>query len=315
MKLKFFVGVTDNEWFKFLADKKPDEVNFWRPSADRPVAKLDYGAPFLFKLHKPENAIVGGGFFAGFQPLSVSQAWDAFGISNGASTREEVLARVSKYRKRERRLPIDPLIGCTALVDPFFLDKEDWIEAPKDWSNPIVVGKLYDSSTVLGRDLWERVSLARLGQRLNAHFVREKVLNPFTGPVLGPAYLRNARLGQGAFRVLTLKNYNERCCITGETTLPVLEAAHIQPVSSEGDHQLTNGLLLRADMHILYDRGLIGVDSDYRIRVSRFIQDQYLNGKVYYAHDGEGLRSMPTDPELRPNREKLDWHMQNVFVR
>jgi putative restriction endonuclease len=75
------------------------------------------------------------------------------------------------------------------------------------------------------------------------------------GPVLGRAYLRKARLGQGAFRLLTAKNYHERCCITGESTLPVLEAAHIRPVAQEGDHTLSNGLLMRADMHILYDRG------------------------------------------------------------
>jgi len=60
--MKYFVGVTDNSWFEFLANLKPDKVNFWRPSG-KLFRAIEVGAPFLFKLHSPENSIVGGGSF------------------------------------------------------------------------------------------------------------------------------------------------------------------------------------------------------------------------------------------------------------
>jgi putative restriction endonuclease len=114
---------------------------------------------------------------------------------------------------------------------------------------------------------------------------------------------------------MTLENFRHRCCITGETTGPVLQAAHIKPVTQDGRHSILNGLLLRADLHILYDSGLVGIDHTYRVRVSPQIKDLYLNGRVYYAHEGEKLRSLPTNSQLRPDPELLDWHMQTVFVR
>ena len=67
-------------------------------------------------------------------------------------------------------------------------------------------------------------------------------------------------------------------------------------------------------MHILFDRGLIGVDADYNIRVSPQIREHYLNGKVYYEHDGQPLRSLPKDKGLRPDRDLLDLRMKEFFV-
>lgn len=61
--MKFYIGVTDDSWFHFLAPKKPDEVNFWRPRDKSTFRAIDQGAPFLFKLHSPNNYIVGGWFF------------------------------------------------------------------------------------------------------------------------------------------------------------------------------------------------------------------------------------------------------------
>src|SRR5690242_2032811 len=61
--LKFWVGVTDRDWYDFLAAQRAEEVNFWQPS-EKPLARfLAPGSPFLFKLHSPDNFIVGGGFF------------------------------------------------------------------------------------------------------------------------------------------------------------------------------------------------------------------------------------------------------------
>ena len=312
--MTYFVGVTDNEWFRFLAARKPDEVNFWRPMAKVPFRALEYGAPFLFKLHKPEHKIVGGGFFAGYRRTFLSRAWNDFGTGNGAPSLFDFRESIRRYRAGRGLTTQDPEIGCIALAEPFFFEEKDWVPAPPDWANGIVSGKRYDTDDPIGRMVWDRVTMVRLGQRIDEPAVRERPSRAYDGPILGKAYLRRARLGQGAFRLLTLENYDERCCITGETTVPVLEAAHIRPVARDGDHALSNGLLMRADMHILYDRGLIGVDRDYKIHVSGQIREHYLNGKVYYRHAGEPLRSVPEDAGLQPDPELLAWHMDHVFI-
>ena len=63
--MRFSVGVTDNDWFHFLAERQPDEVSFWRPSAAQTFQAVQPGAPFLFKLHQPQNFVAGGGASCG----------------------------------------------------------------------------------------------------------------------------------------------------------------------------------------------------------------------------------------------------------
>lgn len=88
--MKFWVGVTDNNWFEFLSTKNFDEVNFWQPSAIPLFKKLHPGTPFLFKLKKPFNHIAGGGYFVKYSTLPISLAWDAFGEKNGANSINEL---------------------------------------------------------------------------------------------------------------------------------------------------------------------------------------------------------------------------------
>jgi len=61
----------------------------------------------------------------------------------------------------------------------------------------------------------------------------------------------------GAFEILITDAYQRRCAITGEKTLPVLEAVHIKPFILNGTHEIGNGLLIRRDFHTLFDRGYI----------------------------------------------------------
>lgn len=81
--MRLFVGVTDDQWFHFLAGHAQcDEVNFWRPSG-KGFQALGEGELFLFKLHAPDHFIVGGGFFARALRLPLSLAWESFGEANG----------------------------------------------------------------------------------------------------------------------------------------------------------------------------------------------------------------------------------------
>ena len=58
--MKIWVGVTDKSWYEHLMRLAPEEVNFWQPSGSRTFRVLQPGEPFLFKLHSPDNFIVGG---------------------------------------------------------------------------------------------------------------------------------------------------------------------------------------------------------------------------------------------------------------
>ncbi len=312
--MKFFVGVTDYDWFRQLEADRASEVNFWLPSPDVGFAALLPGQPFLFKLKKKYgDHIVGGGFFAGYSVLPVSIAWEAFGRDNGVPDRETLQAKIAGYNTKATRFA-DPNIGCIILTDVFYLDQSQWISKPSDWSENLTRGKTYNMSDHLASELWQQVGFAVESSHAAESQVLDQIKQPVRTSVYSKSYLQKARLGQGAFRVLTLQNYGNRCCITGETTVPVLQAAHIQAVHKNGDHQLQNGLLMRADMHILFDKGLIGVDADYKIRISPQIRESYLNGKVYYEHDGQHLRSLPKDAALRPDRELLHSRMKEIFV-
>jgi putative restriction endonuclease len=121
------------------------------------------------------------------------------------------------------------------------------------------------------------------------------------------------RLGQGAFRVAVTDAYERRCSVTGERTLPVLEAAHIRPYMEGGTHEVSNGLLLRTDLHRLFDRGYVAVGPDGRFEVSRRIKEEFENGQHYYALQGTHVR-MPERPTLRAEPSALKWHRENVFL-
>ena len=124
----------------------------------------------------------------------------------------------------------------------------------------------------------------------------------------GEAYLTRGRLGQGAFRVLVTEAYERRCAITGEKTLPVLEAAHIKPYSELGPHRVRNGLLLRSDFHKLFDLGYVTVTRDLHLEVSPRLREEWRNGRVYYEFHGKQLPFMPTDSKSHPESEFLEWH-------
>lgn len=107
--------------------------------------------------------------------------------------------------------------------------------------------------------------------------------------------------------------YERRCVVTGEKTLPVLEAAHIKPYSLVGMHELSNGLLLRSDLHTFFDLGYLTITpTDLRVRVSRRIHEEFENGHEYYALEGRQVR-LPQAPYPQPSREMLDWHSQALF--
>lgn len=303
-----FVAVTDNEWFRFLASLQDvDEVNFWQPSA-RTFRVLKQGEPLLFKLHAPENYITGGGFFVRWSPLPYSIAWDVFGEKNGAATIQAMRERIERYR---HVLPSgeDYQVGCIVLTQPFFFERGDWFPPPADFRPAIQTGKVYDlAQPPLGTQLWEEVALRTMARDLDLDIEVE----PEPGRMFGEPVLVRPRLGQGSFRVLVTETYERHCAVTGEKILPVLQAAHIRPVAAEGQHRIDNGLLLRSDVHTLFDKGYVTVAPDYRFHVSPRLRTDFRNGEYYMSFDQREIW-LPSRPEDRPARDALEWHADTVF--
>jgi putative restriction endonuclease len=315
--MKLYVGITDYDWFKLHASTpEVEEVNFWRPSSTATFKALQWGEPFLFKLHSPRNFIVGGGFFTKFLQLPVSLAWDAFGEANGATSLNEVRLRIAKYRKHSIGPTEDPQIGCILLEEPFFFEEGDWIPIPEDFKQGIQMGKGYEMESGTGLRLWQEVT-ARLSGAV-ARLLGRASIGPATiaaldSPRFGTPSLVTPRLGQGSFRVLVTDAYRYRCAMTSERTLPVLEAAHIRPYANGGEHALSNGLLLRSDLHTLFDLGYVTVDpKEKKILVSDRIKAEFENGREYYKLRGEKL-VLPQNPLAIPSTESLTYHADHVF--
>lgn len=312
--MKFYVGVTDNKWFDFLASRKPDEVNFWRPSGPGSFATIPVGAPFLFKLHSPRNFIAGGGFFVKHSNLPLSLAWQAFGEKNGAPSIEALRALIEPFRANKPR-EHNPVIGCTILANPFFFRIDELIPSSAYWARTgIMQGKSFNTEEEIGHHLWSNVE-ARLASATSA----EPLLDGAGASAeemarYGAEFLTRARLGQGAFRVLVTEAYARRCAITGERTLPALEAAHIQPFAMSGPNVTPNGLLLRSDLHKLFDLGYLSVTSDHSVEVSKKIKEEFENGRDYYALHGRKLAVVPPMARDRPSSEFLEWHNRNVYL-
>jgi hypothetical protein len=125
---------------------------------------------------------------------------------------------------------------------------------------------------------------------------------------LRQTYARRVRRGQSRFRMALHKLYGSRCAFTGTNEEAVLEACHIIPHSKTGDNSLDNGLLLRSDIHVLFDEHLLTLANDgQRILVHKDItapEYALLNGKT------TGLR--PSTPYshlelLRIHNSELGW--------
>ena len=115
------------------------------------------------------------------------------------------------------------------------------------------------------------------------------------------------RRGQPRFRAELIQAYKGQCAVTGCTAIDALEAAHIVPYLGEQTNVAENGLLLRADVHTLFDLGLISIDS----KSMSIIVHAKLAESEYADLDGKRL-STPGDPAKRPSRKALEEHSRRA---
>ena len=191
--MRGYVGVTDGEWYRFLA-ARPEvsgaEVNFWRPGGGG-FRALAVGEPFFFKTHAPHNRVVGGGFFSGS-----ARAARVGGL--GPARPRQRSRQPGADAGADRALPAgaarapgeDPVIGCVFIRDVTFFPDDLTFDPPPGFSSNIVQGKGYDmgdgGTPVLRRP---HAARSRRGGR-----TRPRAAVARSGPVFGDPRLAPHRL-------------------------------------------------------------------------------------------------------------------------
>lgn len=115
------------------------------------------------------------------------------------------------------------------------------------------------------------------------------------------------RRGQQHFRDGLRERYGDCCLVTGAAVLAVLEAAHIKPYRGENDNHLENGLVLRSDIHTLFDLDLIGIEPDkLRVELHPALANEYgdLTGKT-----------LACARDRQPSREALKLRYEQFLQR
>lgn len=313
--VNLFAAITDRSWFELLSQEQPDEVNFWQPSGNRNFGAVSVGELLLFKLHAPDNFIVGGGVFSHSSNVPLSLAWEAFGIKNGVTSLTEMRRRIAQYRRDDALLDprTDPPVGCRILTQPFFWPREQWLPVPASFARNIVTGKRYSTDDSEGLHLWDAViDRATLTEPLRSvptlvGQAQNKVER------YGLPQMMRPRLGQGAFRLAVTDAYERRCAVSGEKTLPILDAAHIRSYGEGGEHDPANGLLLRTDIHRLFDLGYVTISENRCFEVSHRLKADFDNGQHYYDLHGTEVRA-PQRGYAAPATDALAWHREHRYL-
>ena len=149
----------------------------------------------------------------------------------------------------------------------------------------------------------------RLSQKLINHFDLSKEGDDVES-------VTKRRKGQEYFRRMVLKNYGNKCCVTGLNVPEILLASHIVEWAKDKANRMNpeNGLCLSATYDAAFDKHLISFDEDYRMIVSKHIKDYYSNDVTReYFNKFEGKQI--TLPSLYlPSKILLERHREALVV-
>jgi putative restriction endonuclease len=120
----------------------------------------------------------------------------------------------------------------------------------------------------------------------------------------------NRAFRERKFKLHVRRAYRRTCaftglCLTNGGGRPEVQAAHIVPVSEGGSDSIRNGIALSGTVHWMFDRGLLSLQDDYKILLSR-----KLNHDISHLLNANRTAIVPDDPRLRPHPECLKWHRQ-----
>ena len=113
------------------------------------------------------------------------------------------------------------------------------------------------------------------------------------------------RRHQDRFRKKVVNAYDGACAVTGTVSSSELQAAHIDPYARSRSHVVSNGILLRADVHLLYDAHLITIRPDSR----RVVVSEAVRDPMYRELGGAAVR-LPKQREYGPDSRLLEIHFK-----
>ena len=286
-----YLAVTDNSWFQFLREKQESLslVNFWKPSAKHINILPGYYWYFVLKGKEPRR-IGGYGKIKDYRIMPIREAWDSFGIGNG----------VSSLRELESKSKDGKSIGCLVLSECSFLPdkKQKTVEdLGLNFYKTIVTFKkfpehqhpIFTDNSVQISDHEDNINIDDIP--LNEDDARKRIYSSIV-----------SRQGQGKFRDSLLEAYEGKCAVTEYDAIDSLEAAHISPYMGPQTNQIKNGILLRSDIHTLFDLGKLSISSEFHVILHDDIREssyKQLHGKVI---------SLPANKTQWPSLHELEKH-------
>ncbi|MGM0501446.1 MAG: HNH endonuclease [Bacillota bacterium] len=286
------IAPTDLNWFKFLKNRLNFQIiNFWTDNPWNP-RRLKKDNKFYFLLKTPIRKIGGYANFSYSQNLSITQAWQKFGQGNGVSSLYELGVKATGATNPD----YDTEIGCIVLENPVFLEPEEYFH-PDDYnlsfSAEISKHKYYpnlEEINIAGEYKQAEISFSSISCETDYKFDQSSALK-----------------GQSKFRQNLFKYYKGKGVITKENCAAILDAVHIHPYLKKNKDHLKNGLLLRSDLHQLFDDGLITITPDYKVLVSKKLDSNH-----YHKYQNQDIY-LPQDNKFYPEQQVLKFHNHYIF--
>lgn len=272
---------------------------------DKECASLDPGALILlFKTEAERNCIVGGAYLLGWHTMSVKDAWDLYGVHNGAYNFDDFLNDVIARGGNQ-----DSQLSMALLAHTFIFDRNDYVLIPDELASFISDKHVFTLplDQPLGRYLHTRVIECR-----------DNYISSDGSDWQGLYYAashRNSKSYVAEFYARVMNAYDFRCAISGVKARPVLEVANIQPFYDFKFQKASNGVVLRSDLLQLFRSGYITFvyeDNGSRLvtKVSNTVRTAY--GEDYMQYDGKELL-LPANKECWPEPKYVKWHNKNCF--
>ncbi|MBO5567024.1 MAG: HNH endonuclease [Succinivibrio sp.] len=303
----------DPHWFRIVNTSYittgSSEVNCWNSKSafhGSWVIDPQPGSLALFIMGIGEHEyVVGGGFFSGQVDMSMSSAWNCFGVRNGVMDLNDFAEQV-----RIRGGNPEDQIECSKFNSVFIFSKKENIEIPDEFIGDVVdVDRFHiPVAKPLGRYLC-KIALARR----DLHLQKSGNANDWPGIYL-MATQRNTYSLTSSFKLQLLNHYGNRCAITGSDNSLLLDVAHIKTFFDDKFHAPDNGIVMRVDLHRLFAWGYITAyyktPDKVLVKVSHTVKEH--KAEEYLKYDGKELL-LPEDRALWPNPEYLKWHLEVRF--
>lgn len=292
---EYLLGGSNNASLWSLGDKE----------FDKECSNLDPGTlVLLFRQEDSFYYVVGGAYFLRWKYLSVRDAWDLYGVHNGAYNFDDFVNDIKQRGGNE-----DSTLSMAQLSHTFIFDTGDVIKLPHELDQYISERHQFTLplSEPCGRYLKYRVLE-----------IRDNYISNDGADWHGMYYAashRNSKTYVAEFQARVLNAYDFRCAISGVRAVPVLAVAHIQPFYDSKFQKSANGVVLRQDLYQLFKSGYITfiyTDRGQKLvaKVSSTVRTAY--GEDYMAYDGKEL-ILPADRNAWPDPRYVLWHKKNCF--